>query len=239
MSSPDTTEAAKQHVRAIWLLGLLAKKMQRQPDGTAVLALPTRYVVALDAYGPNGNTPKAEPVSLYLALCGSPHCVQDVWETEVYGQPCPICGNTDGNAYDPIFGDADDFLDAEQRIFGGVIDTYSRADALADGGLVDVTRMAAEAGFRLPTAFTRAAWVRTVEWSDDEAALQDEDGRLWDVLSLAWRAARRAGGSSRVVFSVALIPRGRRTAEMVTLALTCGPGDDRQPVVTIMLPEED
>jgi type I site-specific restriction endonuclease len=43
------------------------------------------------------------------------------------------------------------------EIFGEPIHSYTRADAFADGYLVDVTDTAREAGFRFPVALTRAA----------------------------------------------------------------------------------
>src|SRR4051794_4558851 len=41
-----------------------------------------------------------------------------------------------------------------EDIFGEVIFAYTRADALADGVLIDVTDTAKEAGFRIPVAVT-------------------------------------------------------------------------------------
>ncbi len=72
-----------------------------------------------------------------------------------------------------------------EAIFGEVISTYSRAQAIADGVLVDAGPMAAEAGFKWPVALTAAAWVDCVAWSDEDnhqQGYQDESGRLWDVL---------------------------------------------------------
>jgi hypothetical protein len=45
-----------------------------------------------------------------------------------------------------------------EDLFGPVIHAYSRAEALEDGVLVDVTSTAREAGFRIPVALTRAVW---------------------------------------------------------------------------------
>lgn len=42
--------------------------------------------------------------------------------------------------------------------FGGVIHSYSRAQAIEDGVLVDVSSMAKEAGFIWPVAVTAAVW---------------------------------------------------------------------------------
>ena len=45
-----------------------------------------------------------------------------------------------------------------------LIHSYSRAEAIADGVLVDVTKPASEAGFKVPVTITRAAWADCVEW---------------------------------------------------------------------------
>src|SRR5688500_3742609 len=72
--------------------------------------------------------------------------------------------------------------------------------------LVDVSASAAEAGFRVPVAMTRAAWRDCVEWTAQTAATkpvpQDELGRLWDVVWMAAFAARKARGSQRFAFSL-------------------------------------
>lgn len=44
--------------------------------------------------------------------------------------------------------------------------------------LIDADTSVREAGFSLPMALTQAAWVDCVAWSADEAASQDEPGRL-------------------------------------------------------------
>ena len=67
-----------------------------------------------------------------------------------------------------------------------VIYAYTRAQALSDGVLVDVTETAKEAGIRYPTAVTCAVWQQYVR-VPEEVPWQDERGRLWDVL---WSAIR-------------------------------------------------
>ncbi|TAN03501.1 MAG: hypothetical protein EPN36_12100 [Rhodanobacteraceae bacterium] len=130
------------------------------------------------------------------------------------------------------------------EIFGGPVYSYSRADALDDGYLVDVTETAREAGFRYPVALTRAAWDDCVAWDDDDTKRkhwpQDEAGRLWDVLYMARFAGKRNAGASCIAFGVLRVPReGRGTkARLVTLTAHVGPGDDTAPVVTIGLPND-
>ena len=74
---------------------------------------------------------------------------------------------------------------SEQPFFGKVVSVYTRAQALADGVLIDAGAMAREAGFRWPVAITAGAWSDCVTWSDADSQRQthqDESGRLWDVL---------------------------------------------------------
>mgnify|MGYP000128521510 CR=1 FL=1 len=67
------------------------------------------------------------------------------------------------------------------EFFGEVISTYSRAQALEDGVLIDAGHMAKEAGFRWPVAITAAAWDDCVAWTDEDSRTQvpqDLAGRL-------------------------------------------------------------
>lgn len=137
----------------------------------------------------------------------------------------------------------EDPLDLE-TIFSEFIHGYTRAQALKDGVLIDVSATAQEAGFRVPVALTSAAWSKAVAWSDADSARQtpqDEAGRLWDVLWMSYMAARRASGSCRVPFQLHVVPRGGSAIQprLLTLHMHLGPGDEGEPVITIMLPTED
>lgn len=132
----------------------------------------------------------------------------------------------------------------QDSLFGDVIYAYTRAQALADGYLVDVSKMAKEAGFKISTALTRSVWEDCVAWNDDDnkrQTYQDEDGRLWDVLYMASMAARNSLNSEQLKYQLYRVPRGGRgkRARLVTLKLHIGPGDHGEPVVTIMQPNED
>src|SRR4051812_9300191 len=120
-----------------------------------------------------------------------------------------------------------------------LIHRYSRADALRDGVLIDVSPVAREAGIRWPVAVTAAAWSRCVTVPPG-VVCQDEAGRLWDVLWLLACAVRRAGGGAEVRFGVHDRKDNReRTPPLVRLKALCGPGDGGEPVLTVMLPDED
>ena len=130
-----------------------------------------------------------------------------------------------------------------------LVHRYTRADAIRDGMLVDVSETAAEAGFSIPTAVTATVFDQCVRWTDEDAkkkpnVYQDEAGRLWDVMWMAACKARllaQAGNkSSTALFQLLVVPRpghGRRRVR--TLKLAIGPGDDGEPVATILLPNED
>ena len=126
-----------------------------------------------------------------------------------------------------------------EDIFGEVIHTYSRAQAIDDGVLVDVSELAAEAGFKFPVAMTAGLWAEAVAW--DQGGCQDETGRLWDVFSVSLFSIRQGGGGSRFdshVFRVPNTPRSQ-VAKRLDFYGLCGPGDNAEPVITLMLIGED
>ena len=127
-----------------------------------------------------------------------------------------------------------------------VIHTYTRAEALADGVLVDVTPTAKEAGFRVPTAVTASVFTECIEWTEEDArqsrTYQDQAGRLWDVLYVAAARARLLRGKrqNQLLYELRVVPRpGHDHPRHRTLKLVIGPGDDAEPVATVMLPNED
>ena len=127
-----------------------------------------------------------------------------------------------------------------------VIHAYTRAEALDDGVLVDVTATAKEAGFKVPTAVTAAVFNECIEWTEEDArqsrTYQDQAGRLWDVLYLAAVKARSLRGrrQNQLQYEIHVVPRpGHDHPRLRTLKLVIGPGDDAEPVATIMLPNED
>ncbi|AGA92393.1 hypothetical protein Thimo_3741 (plasmid) [Thioflavicoccus mobilis 8321] len=124
-----------------------------------------------------------------------------------------------------------------------LIHRYTRADALEDGTLVDVTETAKGVGFRIPVALTRTAWSDCVAWTEEDnerVVYQDESGRLWDLLWMAINAARRNTEASRLEFKVLRVPRDSRTGQpvSVTLVLDIGPGDQGEAVITIGFAED-
>jgi hypothetical protein len=121
-----------------------------------------------------------------------------------------------------------------------IISSYSRAQALEDGELVAADpKLADEAGIRWPVALTRALWAEAVEVNArDREYGQDVTGRLWDVLWLFAVAVRtRRFAEDTFVYAV-MVQKGRQL-ERVRIKAHVGPGDKGEPVITLMLPDED
>jgi hypothetical protein len=118
-----------------------------------------------------------------------------------------------------------------EEIFGNVIYAYTRADAIEDGELVEVSELYPEDTrvYKYPVAFTRALWA-TVE----EGATEGGDtigGRVWDVCYMGTAAtAKREGPDSHYPVII-----GGKTHH---LRANCGPGDTAEPVITIGFPED-
>ena len=127
--------------------------------------------------------------------------------------------------------------DKPQFTDDAVIFAYTRADALADGVLRDISKLAQEAGIRYPTAMTAAAWAATVEPPADCPA-QGIEGRAWDVLQLLLWQAKQKGPSDRFDYLVRVQESPAAWRDVALKALV-HPGDEGGPVVTIMLPHED
>lgn len=132
------------------------------------------------------------------------------------------------------------------NVYGNVIYRYTRKDALNDGVLVNVTDMAAEAGFKLPVAIT-ASVSALISNIPEQCKNQDYNGRLWDVL---WMAAYNGDKrkDSTLVYTLILPHEKTITTDkgdkqkfcrFAKLKLHIGPGDKGEPVITIMLPDED
>jgi hypothetical protein len=132
-------------------------------------------------------------------------------------------------------------------LFGEPIYSYTRQNALDDGVLIDVTEASKEAGFSIPVAVTSTVWDQYIEWTEEDSerqTYQDQSGRLWDVL---WMARMGISGGnkdkSQIMFQLDCVPRApastARMARLTTLKMHIGAGDNHEPVVTIMLPDED
>lgn len=146
-------------------------------------------------------------------------------------------------------------MTAQDPIFGEVIYAYTRTQALEDGYLVDVSQTAREAGIRFPVAVTRTVWDGYID--REEIPGQDCKGRLWDLVWMFRHAIQQNRDGDTLHFQVLFamedsgdwephesVPDAdtgltRATHRLVTLVAQVGPGDNAEPVITIMQPGED
>ena len=170
---------------------------------------------------------------------------------------CASCGAISGKHRPGCIGD--DTVE--------VISVYGRLQAIEDGILVDCEQ--APMGemrtqlLKWPLAMTAPAFHRYVWPIDEEANLppdQSLEGRFWDVVWMFHAAVKGAVSAQRIdpcnllfdfyciVADPALWPNekfdptarnGPAGMRLVTLKAVSGPGDDGEPVMTFMLPEED
>jgi len=132
-----------------------------------------------------------------------------------------------------------------------VIFSYTRAQAIEDGVLVDLTEWSKETGFKIPVACTSEVWHRYITPPAGTRELgQSERGRAHDVLWMLFVAIQRqsahkraegnghARSNDQLLYEVIFLQAPNRH-ETVKLKGHCGPGDHGEPVLTIMLPNED
>lgn len=115
-----------------------------------------------------------------------------------------------------------------------LISSYSRSDAIEDGVLFDITKLAFEAGFKFPVAVTSAVQDR-LDFNEHGQSLT---GRTWDMLNVLLFAIRKNRGGSQVNFTVAFENEEGKLTDQKLKAVVSG-GDQGEAVITIMFPNED
>jgi hypothetical protein len=121
-----------------------------------------------------------------------------------------------------------------------IIYSYTRAQAVADGYQVEVTKTAQEAGIRFPVFLTRTVFDAYVAVQPDVIG-QDEAGRLWDVVWMLRFGIRKAErGQNRLPFAL-YVRNDNSRPKLVKLVAVCSARDidDPQPAITVMMPDED
>lgn len=128
-------------------------------------------------------------------------------------------------------------LTADQP-FGPVIFSYTRAQAIEDGVLIDVTPIAKQVGFKIHTAITCGVAAEITDMVRRRRPEDFEKYPLYRVQAAAFRAMletlyvhvrRQKTPSDRLDFS----------CDEVSLWAHVGPGYEGEPVLTIMLQGED
>jgi len=130
--------------------------------------------------------------------------------------------------------------DSDSSPFGPILFSYSREAALADGVLVDLSDLAREAGFKIPLAVTETVYH---SYLDPSPALANEGqsfaGRSWDLLQILLFSAAVNPDRDTIFFKVLFVLFPGCPPEPIELKAICGPGDDGEPVLTVLLTNED
>jgi len=110
----------------------------------------------------------------------------------------------------------------------------TRQDAIDDGDLIEITRMGRDIGITLPLAVSARAAESMVPFPNIPQETVTEN--LWDTLH-AFRDKACTTVEGEFEFQVSLYQNG--LVPTLTFKATVSPGDDGEPVITIMLPDED
>ena len=127
-----------------------------------------------------------------------------------------------------------------QDVFGEVIYSYSRKQAIEDGILVDLGQdkmlEVCRHHYKYPIACTAAVFGIMERAVANKKHCNDFAGVLHDMLWMS-RVYKREIDPTTVAFRVKIAGAGRKS--VYDFKMVCGPGDDAEPVMTIMTPDED
>lgn len=123
-----------------------------------------------------------------------------------------------------------------------IVYAYTRAQAIADGVLIDVTEEAKQFGYKVSVAVTLTLFNQYIRASEGMIAEgQSTEARLRDVLMVLLYKIKQRPRTDRITFKVsfAMGPTRRNIRRTLELTAVIGPGDMAEPVLTIMLPEDE
>jgi len=120
-----------------------------------------------------------------------------------------------------------------------LIYSYSRREAIRDGVLINVSDQAQQSGFKVPVAVTDHlyhGYVVPAEGLEGEG--QSVEGRLHDLFWMCQAAIKNRLDGDRVEFVCMFLMPGK-LLQAVKCLVVIGPGDQGEPVVTLMLPGDE
>ncbi|HCE68192.1 MAG: hypothetical protein A2X82_15535 [Geobacteraceae bacterium GWC2_55_20] len=120
-----------------------------------------------------------------------------------------------------------------------IIHTYTRAEAIADGVLIDLTTNYPNEAklFKFPVACTDAVWQIIDQAATNKQHHQTHAGIIWDILYMSIHGITRRFSDAEHLFTVIITGASRQ--QNYTLKAICGPSDDLSPCITILTEFED
>jgi hypothetical protein len=116
-----------------------------------------------------------------------------------------------------------------------VIHVYTRAQAIEDGTLVDLSAVAPDVcreHYKYPVACTSEVWGIIEKAVENEKHCNDLKGIIHDILWMSRKNIVQTIDESAVLFKVIITGVGPQ--KLLTFKIVCGPGDNGEPVLTIM-----
>lgn len=133
-------------------------------------------------------------------------------------------------------------MDELTEIFGEVIFTYTRKQAIADGYQTRLegehAELARQAGWKVPVYITSGVRKMIDQAVASERHCNDYNGVLWDILWMACAASRKRQFNDTVIFTVIITGLGRKRHHPLCAQIGATDFDDPTPALTIMLPED-
>lgn len=124
-------------------------------------------------------------------------------------------------------------------IFGEFVYQYTRAEATQDGALINLSGKFPEEChlYRYPVACTAAVWSLIEQATSDRKHGNTAAGVVWDIMTMSQQGVFFRPDAQTALFNVIITGTGRK--QIHTMKAVCHPGDNMEPVITIMLPRED
>jgi len=125
-------------------------------------------------------------------------------------------------------------------LFGEVIHSYTRAQAIEDGVLIDLSAIAPDVcrqHYKYPIACTAPVWSIIDEAVNNPRFDCDHKGIIHDMLFMSIHYKTFVLSEQEVIFEC-MMPLYEHQ-KVYQFKMNCGPNDDLTPCLTIMLPNED
>jgi hypothetical protein len=124
--------------------------------------------------------------------------------------------------------------------FGEPISVYTRTQAIEDGVLVDLMQDTmldvCRQHYKYPVACTLAVFDIMERAVANNKYCNDFAGILHDMLNMSKVYFRRLDDQTRL-FTITILGAGQQ--RNYTFKMVCGPDDNAEPCLTILLPDED
>jgi len=117
-----------------------------------------------------------------------------------------------------------------------LVSSYSQKQAIEDGVLHLIPKDISRDYFKYPVIISNSLMTVIEAAIESKKYLNDYRGVMHDVLFIAQLAAKKSNGESMLKTKVTITGAGPKS--VYDLLIVCGPGNNMQPTITIMFPED-